>query len=455
MAVPMESFAKLRLRVALLSLAVSALYLPATLHRTLTGDEPHHLVMAASLAWDQDLDLENNYAEARGLPFDPRDSRSMPDPHVLRDARGRWRPKHEPGLPLLFAPWLRLAGFGGVLSFLALVYAALGVVLWELGLALNLDSRALRTLVALFCSVAPIPYYALQLFPETTAALLVVGFALGLVKRPSSAMGAVWLGCMIAFLPWLRLRFVPLAIAAAIVVGMFWRGKLRLAFFVPIGLSALAQAWYFFRFFGRFLPPPSTHQGFGPLSVALKGMAGLFLDGQVGLLVLSPVFLLVFPFFKAALPPREGIGLFSILALGGTVALCGSYQDFPAGWCPQPARYLVVLLPLLLLPVAVGLCQLQGLRLVLARVLWGFSALLPLAYAFAPGATYTGLAYHWLKERTGIELARYLPSLAKKQFFFGSFPENLIPLVYVVPLMAGFVAFFATGSGKENKGQAR
>jgi len=109
----------------------------------------------------------------------------------------------------------------------------------------------------------------------------------------------------------------------------------------------------------------------------------------------------------------------------------------------------------LLLPVAVGLCQLQGLRLVLARVLWGFSALLPLAYAFAPGATYTGLAYHWLEERTGIELARYLPSLAKKQFFFGSFPENLIPLVYVVPLMAGFVAFFATGSGKENNGQAR
>jgi len=434
---------KRRLVVASSCLAVVGLYLPATMRRQLTGDEPHHLVMAASLAWDRDLDLKNNYADKTGLPFDPRDPRWVPDHHVIEDTGGRWRPKHEPGFPLLLAPWLRLAGLGGVLGFLALIYAGLGVLLHEVGVALGLQPRALSTLALLFLSVAPIPYYSLQLFPETTAALVVTTFALGVVKGPLSSRTAFFLGCIVGFLPWLRLRFVPIVLAAVIAAAIFWPRKSFVAFFAPAVLSALTEGGYFFYFFHRFLPPPSTHQGFGPLFEAVKGMLGLFLDAQVGLLILSPVFLLSFVFFKDAFPSRSVLGVFSFLSVGGTVVLCGSYRDFPAGWCPQPARYLTALLPLLLVPVAVGLCRLKGPRRTMARVLWGGSAVLPVAYVVAPGATYTGLAYHWLEQKTGVQVTRFLPSLVRKELFFGTFPERLAPLLYVVPLVLAGIVLFA------------
>jgi len=436
---------KRRAVIGCLCLAVVGLFIPATCKRQLTGDEPHYLIMAASLAWDQDLDLKNNYATNRGLPFDPRDAHFVPDPHVVADEAGHWWPQHEPGFPLLLAPWLRLAGFAGVLTFLALVFAAVGVLLGELGVALGFSARTLRTLLALFLTVAPMPYYSLQLFPETTAALLVMVFALSLVKGSVSSLGAFFLGLLVGFLPWLRLRFLPALVAAALAAAVGWRGKPRRVFFFSLGVAGFAELLYFAVLFRQPWPPRTAHHGFGGLGETVAGALGLFLDGHVGLLVLSPIFLLTLAFWQKGFTARPQLGWFLLCCAVGTVLLSGSYRVWTGGWCPQPARHLVYLLPLALIPVAFGLAQLVGKRLLLARCLWASSSLFSLAFIVAPGATYTGMAHRWLEEKTGLPLSRLLPSLAQKELFFGTYPEHLVPLVYFLPLAVAATVFFARG----------
>ena len=71
-----------------------------------SGDEPHYLMIAQSLAYDGDIDLANNYAQpdnligAGGLQIDG---------HAQPGVGGVLRPVHDIGMPLLFAPYVRLA----------------------------------------------------------------------------------------------------------------------------------------------------------------------------------------------------------------------------------------------------------------------------------------------------------------------------------------------------------
>jgi len=67
---------------------------------SLTGDEPHYLLMAESLRVDGDLDLANDYAPAPG------DQRREPprEQHARLDRFGALRSMHEPGLAVLLLP---------------------------------------------------------------------------------------------------------------------------------------------------------------------------------------------------------------------------------------------------------------------------------------------------------------------------------------------------------------
>jgi hypothetical protein len=71
-----------------------------------SGDEPHYLMIAQSLAFDGDIDLANNYAQpdnligAGGL---------QTDGHARPGVDGVLRPVHDIGMPLLFAPYVRVA----------------------------------------------------------------------------------------------------------------------------------------------------------------------------------------------------------------------------------------------------------------------------------------------------------------------------------------------------------
>ena len=71
-----------------------------------TGDEPHYLAIAHSIAFDGDLDLANNYG-----PNEPLVGGGVlqPEGHVRPGIDGVARPVHDIGMPVVFAPFVRLA----------------------------------------------------------------------------------------------------------------------------------------------------------------------------------------------------------------------------------------------------------------------------------------------------------------------------------------------------------
>jgi len=108
-----------------------------------TGDEPHYLVAAASLARDGDFDLRNNYDPAVYLDWYTANNLT---PHVKTRADGAEFLIHTYGLPLLIAPAYWLAGVRASLPqqilfnlpYIAAVPLLVGIPAWGI-LALTLE----------------------------------------------------------------------------------------------------------------------------------------------------------------------------------------------------------------------------------------------------------------------------------------------------------------------------
>ncbi len=70
-----------------------------------SGDDPHYLMIARSVAFDADFDLANDYADPASLIGA---GTLTPGLHVRPGIDGTLRPVHDVGLPLLAAPLVRL-----------------------------------------------------------------------------------------------------------------------------------------------------------------------------------------------------------------------------------------------------------------------------------------------------------------------------------------------------------
>ena len=72
-----------------------------------SGDEPHYLTTSYSLAFDGDADLSNNYESPGTLIGGPQGLEA--GLHVRAGPDGVLRPIHDVGMPLVFAPYVRVA----------------------------------------------------------------------------------------------------------------------------------------------------------------------------------------------------------------------------------------------------------------------------------------------------------------------------------------------------------
>ena len=69
---------------------------------SVSGDEPHYLIVSQSLLSDRDLDLRNNHAERQEVKFGVVELEPGPHAQVARD--GRLMPVHDIGVPVLLLP---------------------------------------------------------------------------------------------------------------------------------------------------------------------------------------------------------------------------------------------------------------------------------------------------------------------------------------------------------------
>jgi hypothetical protein len=426
------------LRVLLASTVVLGLFLPKNLSRGVTGDEPYYLLVTHSLAFDADLDLSNNLRDRDFSSFYARDLAT--EGAVVTSDGGRSYAVHEVGFPLLLALPYRLGG--KPLALLALypigILLALNVywLAWEQTASVEL---AWRSWASVF-TTAPVLLYTFQFYPEIISATIVV-YSIRAIDR---AFCAVWkdflFGALVGSLPWLHPRY---AILAGILAGSFVmcaRPRRRaIAFVAPFALAVTANVAYDSVLFGW----PFQRKGYDPFDFgtqAVIGLAGLLWDGDAGLLIGAPIYLLALP--GLLLYDRHSSRSRIVLALvSAAYLLAGLYPEWHGGDCPRPARFLVSILPLLGVPIARVWTNSRGPWRWLCRALCVVSMVLPVVYVISPVRTYTAVPIRLIPKEAAIKFATLLPILANKHVWVDpTEPTHFAPLPFWI-LGSALIAF--------------
>jgi hypothetical protein len=336
-------------------------------HHLLTGDEPSYLLITHSLVLDGDLDLSNNIQDFRYFGRSPLLGKDQFGFNFYnRIARGRLAGKEKewgesqyfinrPGLPVLIAPayWIGLQAEKrirfSVLVWMNVLAAFFVLILFYLARTYSQPVPAMG-LALYFALTPPIVYYSSQIYPELPAALCLAAALFGLIKARKT--GAILLtGLAVACLPWFHERFIGMffVLLAASFFRPEFRGRRPLFLLLPV-ISLALQGIYYYSFYGLPLPL-NSHK---PLSIwaAPRGLLALFTDRDKGLLFLNPLLVLslvgLFPLWR--LDRRLAITLTALLL--SYLIPVASFPDWHGGVCP-PLRYLVVLVPLAVIPVSV------------------------------------------------------------------------------------------------------
>jgi hypothetical protein len=205
----------------------------------------------------------------------------------------------------------------------------------------------------------------------------------------------------------------------------------------PVLVGGALLAFYYYWLYGRPLPNTQDHAGFfvpgmgadgrltagDPLALGLASL-GLLFDQQWGLLIYAPVFALavvgVFTLWQAP-AKRATLGWLALVILPYTLVVA-DYRVWWGEWCP-PARYLMVITPLLAAPLAQALLTLR--RSTAFQALYTTLAGLGVALM---GGLVAGLS-----DRIGSQLPAFFnhPSgqAALFQWIEMRFHINLVPLV--------------------------
>ena len=325
----------------------------------LTGDAPHYLTIARSLAADGDLDLTNDYDDRTYADFY---AGSLEPRHTNTSPWGEQYPFHGIGVAVLVAPAFALWGVSGATATLVLLMATASALLWLAAWHLLRDAAAAWVGWAALVLTAPFALHAAAVYPDGPAAAAVAA-ALYLLARlhhrhPLSlwVLAAGSLG--LAALPWLHARLAfPAGVFGLAILAAIWRGQpdrvARAAWFLMVPIISLA-GWLAAAqvMFGTWNPSAAILQRTAPGTWADmgRGLVGLLVDQEYGLLPVAPVMALAavaVPRFIRAFP---AIGGATALMTGGVLAMSSLWMWW--GGDSAPARFLVVALPALSLWLA-------------------------------------------------------------------------------------------------------
>lgn len=331
--------------------------------RVPTGDEPHYLVITQSLLYDGDLRIENNHLRGDYLAYYG-GGQLRPD-YLRRGVDGEIYSVHPPGVSTLVLPAFALAGYAGVVVFLSLLMAAGGLAAWKAGALVTGDRRAAWVGWAAVMWTTPVVFHAFTVYPDGPGAVAVMVAALALVRMEVRGAAAVTraeltaVGAVLAALPWLHTRFALIAGTLGLVIlirqwCMVDRAARIAAFFLVPVVSAAAWFGYFWAIYGT--PHPAAPYGGytqSSLTYALTGLPGLLLDQQFGLLASAPVYVAVLAGFVPLVRQRPRLAAELAVVMAPYLVAVGSYAMWWGGFS-APARFAVVILPVLAVPAAVA-----------------------------------------------------------------------------------------------------
>ncbi|MGH9013541.1 MAG: hypothetical protein ACRDZ1_06350 [Acidimicrobiia bacterium] len=357
---------RLAIVMALVALVVAAWVSPVVGVRAArsgqtTGDEPHYLLTALSLAEDRSLDVADERARLAYVDFH---ESALPLQERVRED-GRALSPHDPLLPALLAGPMALGGWVAAKLALAVLAGALAATMVWIAVrrfAVPLGVAVLAVLA--FALAAPLAFYGTQVYPELPAALA-VALAVGALTGPLRRSGLVVLAACVVALPWLSVKHVPVAAAllAVALVRLWRRGEQGAAAVLAGGLAAgaavylvahqvLYEGWTVYASGHHFSGGETTVIGRDPDYFGRsRRLLGLLTDRGFGLAAWQPAFLLAVPALVALVRarPRGWAALAVPLAAGWLNATFVARTMHGWWW---PGRQVVVVLPCAVLAVA-------------------------------------------------------------------------------------------------------
>jgi len=320
------------------------------------GDEPHYLVIAQSLLTDHDLQIENNHRRGDYHAYFPGELR--PD-YLRRGTNDQIYSIHAPGLPAVVAPVFAVAGYPGVMVFLALVAAAAAALAWTTAFGITGNAEAAWFGWAVVALSEPFFVQTFMVYPDAPAgAIVMLAIATALAGSQATRRRLALTGVALALLPWLHTRDVLLAapLAAVIVARQFRpadtlaiRSALARAAALLAAPAVSAVAWFAFFYAIYGTPDPRAPYGGAPqmaLASLPRGSAGLLFDQQFGLLTNAPVYLFAALGFIPLIKRHTRVALELVVSLAPYAIAVAAFQMWWGGYT-TPARFLVpVLLPL-------------------------------------------------------------------------------------------------------------
>lgn len=268
---------------------------------TVTGDEPHYLVMASGIVKHASLEQTEPYREEfktkeiykPGLA--PQDAEPSPtNTHAVAGPNGLFN-VHNIGLPLLLSMPFMLGGVLGAKLFMIFCGSLIIVLSWKFASIFSEDKRHnFWAVIAAGVSLPLIPA-SNQIYPDILAGLIsLVGlywFITAQEKRLK--IHEILLASAIVFLPWLQIKFAAtcVLIVLAVVVKIYLDSKdiqRVLRILLVASISCIALALYNYCAFGKISGPYES----GALELSktsLMVLLGLHFDQNQGFLIQNPV----------------------------------------------------------------------------------------------------------------------------------------------------------------------
>lgn len=251
-----------------------------------TGDEPHYLQVAESIARDADVNLDNNHGA-----FGPLPSKS----HCVQREHG-WFSIHNLGLAALVALPSELGGPIGARVALALFAGLVAPALYQVINAIWQQPRGSCMLALALALGMPVVHASRQIYPDLPAGILLfflAGRALTAQAEPACYGWRTLLApAALAFLPWLHLKYAGPALVVCLWYALAGRWRRSLLNIAALIASLALLACYNWYAFGK---PTGPYAQGNALNVGLNSFIvfmGLHFDQAQGMFLQQPLWLL-------------------------------------------------------------------------------------------------------------------------------------------------------------------
>jgi hypothetical protein len=345
-----------------------------------TGDEPHYLIVAHSVALDRDISLLNNYQKQHYRYFYPGELAKRTSPSADKK---RELPAQGLGLSIFLAPFyyltMRISPQSLVVVLRLVICSTTTIVLYNV-LMLLFQSRTSSFavwLVSLGAFLAsPIVTYSSLFYPEIPAFfLMIVAIRKILEIEEHRWLSFFWLVLIPGALVWLHPKYFALAICISITAAIGYYKRLRVysdgshhGMSILYLIASIASILSFFLFlkyeYGGWSPnriyagwdraPQSLlelirQEGFARIGTMIRMFIGFWIDQRFGLIAHAPLYVLFFPAAIWMFRSKTNLKFILIWFAIHFLIIC---WGAPLGGFAPASRHMIVLLPLILIPIA-------------------------------------------------------------------------------------------------------